>query len=242
MATHDCCFSNPPTLNPESGEGVVVNDLGGLKAYIAGDAANSKLAVVLVSDVFGYEAPNLRKIADKLAATGFFVVVPDFLYGDPYDPKDKTRPMSVWIKEHSPDKGHEDAKKVIQELKARGACAVGAAGICSGAKKITELSKSGDIQSAVLLHPSYVTVDDVKDVKSPICVLAAEHDPISPVELIKQFEEILKGKPEIPSFFKVFEGVAHGWTCRYRDDDEYVVKKAHEAHDDMLTWFVNTVK
>ena len=42
----------------------------------------------------------LRKLADKVAAAGFFVVVPDFIHGDPYAPEDTSRPIHVWIKDH----------------------------------------------------------------------------------------------------------------------------------------------
>lgn len=41
-----------------------------------------------------------RKLADKIAAAGFYVVVPDFLYGDPYDPSNSERALPVWIKDH----------------------------------------------------------------------------------------------------------------------------------------------
>lgn len=41
-----------------------------------------------------------RKLADKIAAAGFFVVVPDFLYKDPYVPEDANRQLPVWIKDH----------------------------------------------------------------------------------------------------------------------------------------------
>jgi hypothetical protein len=49
--TPQCC-ENPPTLNPAGGEGKVVDNFGGLTAYVAG-AADSKAAVILISDVFG---------------------------------------------------------------------------------------------------------------------------------------------------------------------------------------------
>ncbi|KAJ6838827.1 endo-1,3,1,4-beta-D-glucanase-like [Iris pallida] len=240
MASPQCC-DNPPTLTPTAGGGTVVDDIGGLKAYTAG-SAESKLAVILISDVYGFEAPKLRKIADKVAASGFFVIVPDFLYGDPYVPDNAERPVPVWIQSHSPAKGCEDAKSVITTLKNKGISAVGAAGYCWGAKVVVELAKSGDIQSAVMLHPSFVTVDDIKDVKTPIAILGAEHDHLSPPELVKQFEEVLAAKSEVKSFVKIFPGVPHGWSVRYKDDDEFALKSAEEAFQDMLDWFSKYLK
>ncbi|KAK9287691.1 hypothetical protein L1049_016129 [Liquidambar formosana] len=52
------CFENPPSLSSECGDGCV-QELGGLKTYITGPH-DSKLAILLISDVFGYDAPNLR--------------------------------------------------------------------------------------------------------------------------------------------------------------------------------------
>lgn len=43
-----------------------------------------------------------RKLADKIATAGFFVVVPDYFYGDPYKPDDAKRPIPVWVKDHDP--------------------------------------------------------------------------------------------------------------------------------------------
>lgn len=34
--------------------------------------------------------------------SGYFVVVPDFLHGDPYTPENAERPRPVWIKSHAP--------------------------------------------------------------------------------------------------------------------------------------------
>lgn len=238
MASSQCC-ANPPILNPASGQGSVVDDLGGLPAYTAG-SPHEGVAVILVSDVYGFDAPNLRKIADKVAAAGYFTVVPDFLYGDPFVPNNPEKPIQVWIKAHSPDKGAEDAKKVITTLKSKGVSAIAAAGFCWGGKVVTELAKVGEIQAGVLLHPSLVTVDDIKEVKSHLAILGAEIDHLCPPALAKQFEEVLSSKSELDSFVKIFPGVTHGWSVRYQD--EFTAKKAEEAHQDLLAWVTKHLK
>ncbi|XAR54616.1 Lysozyme [Bertholletia excelsa] len=238
MSGPQCC-ENAPILSPGFGEGRV-EELGGLNCYTSG-SYDSKLAVLLASDVHGFQAPKLRKIADKVSASGFFVVVPDFFYGDPYNAQNAERPVPVWIKDHGPDKGFEDAKRVIEAIKSKGVTSIGAAGFCWGAKVVVELAKYAYVQAAVMLHPSFVTLDDVRAVKVPISILGAEVDRLSPPELVKQFEEALNAKPEVDSFVKIFPGVSHGWTVRYNDDDEVAVKSAQEAHKDMRDWFLKYV-
>ncbi|XP_059632574.1 endo-1,3;1,4-beta-D-glucanase-like isoform X2 [Cornus florida] len=190
----------------------------------------------------GYEAPKLRKLADKVGAAGFYVVVPDFLYGDPYVPDNAERPIPVWIKDHGPDKGFEDAKQVISALKSKGVSKIGAAGFCWGAKVVVELAKCAYIQAAVMLHPSFVTSDDIQRVKVPISILGAEIDKLSPPELLKKFDGALNAMSEVDHFVKIFPGVAHGWTVRCKDEDEAAVKSAEEAHRDMLNWFDKYLK
>lgn len=240
MASSQCC-DNPPALNPACGEGKVVDSFGGLKAYVAGPE-DSKAAVVLVADVFGFEAPIMRKIADKVASSGYFVVVPDLFHGDPYAPENVMKPFPVWIKSHTPEKGFEETKQVIAALKEKGVSAVGAAGYCWGAKVVVELAKAHEIQAAVLLHPSFVTVDDIKEVKCAISILGAEIDKMSPPELIKQFEQVLSLNSGVGHFVKIFPGVAHGWSVRYNHDDAAAVKSAEEAFADMLDWFNKNLK
>ncbi|XP_072976100.1 endo-1,3;1,4-beta-D-glucanase-like [Typha angustifolia] len=238
MAGAQCC-DNPPVLDSSSGHGCVVENLAGLKAYTAG-SPDAKRAVLLISDVFGFEAPNLRKLADKVASAGFFVVVPDFFYGDPFAPE-KQIPVMTWLQSHGTDKGFENAKKVIEDLNSKGISAIGAAGFCWGAKVAAELAKTDYVRAAVMLHPSLVTVDDIKEIKCHLSILGAEIDHISPPEVVKQFEEILSAKSEVDSFVKIFPKVAHGWTVRYDVNDEGAVKIAEEAHQDMLAWFIKYV-
>ncbi|OMO55079.1 Dienelactone hydrolase [Corchorus capsularis] len=233
------CCSNPPTLDPGSGVGHV-EELAGFNTYVSG-SLDSKLAVLFVSDVFGYEAPNLRKLADKAAAAGFYAVVPDFLYGDPYDEK-SGRPLDDWTKDHEPDKAFDEAKPVIEALKSKGVSAIGAAGFCWGAKAVADLAKETNyIQAAVMCHPNFVTVDDIEAVKVPIAILGGEIDPITPPELVKQFDEILSAN-QVDHFVKIFPNCGHGWTLRYDDDDPTAVACADEAHKDLLEWFAKYVK
>ncbi|KAL0391051.1 UNVERIFIED_CONTAM: 1,4-beta-D-glucanase [Sesamum calycinum] len=262
MSGPQCC-ENPPTLSPSSGVGSVV-EVAGLKTYVSG-SSDSKLAILLASDVFGYEAPNLRKLADKVAAAGFYVVVPDFFCGDPYDPDNASKPLQSGnhcmnlelVSSVNPfsmlyllgiltdfqivAKACEDAKPIIEALKSKGISAIGAAGFCYGAKVVVQLAKSGLIQAGVLLHPSFVTEDDIKEVKEPLAILGAEIDNFTPPDLVRKFGEILS-KSEVASFVKIFPGVVHGWTMRYKFDDEKAVKSAEEAHEDMLNWFIKYVK
>ncbi|KAK7846293.1 endo-1 [Quercus suber] len=199
MAGHQCC-SNPPTLDPSAGAGHVER-LCGLSTYVTG-SPNAKHAIILISDVFGYEAPKLR----------------------------------------SRDKGFEEAKPIIETLKSKGASSVGAAGFCWGGKVVVELSKVELIQAAVILHPTWVTVDDIKGVKVPIAILAAEIDDFLPPELLKQYDEALTSQSKVDFYVKMFPKVIHGWTTRYEDEDEVAVKSAEEAHQNLLDWFAKYIK
>jgi len=239
-SSHSQCLENPPSLSSTSGLGSV-QEIGGLKAYVTGPQ-DSKLAILLISDVFGYEAPNLRKLADKVAANGFLVVVPDFFYGDPLDLGNPNVDWQSWLKIHGVDKGCEDAKLVISDLRSKGVTSIGAAGFCWGGVVVVKLAKFDDIQAGVVLHPGPITEDDINEVKRPIAILGAEIDNSSPPEKVKHFGEILSTKPGVDSFVKIFPGVSHGWSVRYSDDDESAVKSAEESHEDMLNWFTKYVK
>ncbi|KAI4317732.1 hypothetical protein L6164_025579 [Bauhinia variegata] len=231
MSGPQCC-SNPPTLNPNSGAGHV-EKFGGLDAYVTGPS-DSKLAILLISDIFGFEAPKLSNGC---------VLVPFLLQRDPFSFEDANRPLPVWLKDHAPDKSVEDAKQVVEALKSKGVSAIGAAGFCWGAKAIVRLAEFELIQAAVLLHPFYITPDDVKDVNVPISILGAEIDEFCPPELIQQFGQVLTAaKPGLDCHVKIFPKVSHGWSVRYEDEDAEAVKAAEEAHQNLLEWFAKHVK
>ncbi|RDX63660.1 hypothetical protein CR513_57883, partial [Mucuna pruriens] len=179
------CFSTPTVMNSTCGAGNVTN-IAGLNSYVTGSPL-SALVILFMSD-----------LADKVAAKGGYrVVCPDVFNGDPFDRNNTTRPVAVWLKDHAPEKGFETVKPVIEALKKEGATAIGAAGFCWGARTVTDLGKAKSIQVSVLLHPTYVKVDDVRGVKVPIALLVGQNDSVTPPKLMEQFKQVLDAKPEM---------------------------------------------
>ncbi|CAJ2634511.1 unnamed protein product [Trifolium pratense] len=135
----------------------------------------------------------------------------------------------------------EDTKPVIEALKHKGVLSIGAASFCWGAKVVVELAKSRLIQAAVLLHPSFITLDDIKGISIPIAVLVAEIDKYCPPELLKQFEQILTAELGDECYVKLFPEVLHGWTIRYNIEDAMAAKAADKSHRILLEWFAKHV-
>lgn len=47
---------------------------------------------------------------------------------------------------------------------------------------------------------------------------------------------------QIAHFVKIFPGVSHGWTVRYKSEDTAAVKSTEEALADMVDWFNKNLK
>ena len=56
--------------------------IAGIPCYSVGDTGGACDVAVISTDVFGWQFPNIRTIADEVAAAGFHVVIPDLFEGD----------------------------------------------------------------------------------------------------------------------------------------------------------------
>ncbi|GKC03308.1 putative reverse transcriptase domain-containing protein [Tanacetum coccineum] len=124
-----------------------------------------------------------RLIADKVAAIGFYVVVPDFFYGDPYVPE---IPLSSWFHNHLPAKGAEDARKAVADLISKGASVVRVAGMT-----VFKLSSFVEIEAAVILHPVAMPK---KCIRSSDMFVLKENDPV--VQGRRRCTQVAKIRPD----------------------------------------------
>ncbi|XP_051130086.1 endo-1,3;1,4-beta-D-glucanase-like isoform X2 [Andrographis paniculata] len=215
--------------------------IGGLESYVrkSGFRPNSRV-VILISDVFGFERPHLRMIADKVAAAGFYPVVPDFFDGDAYT---SDQNMTKWYKNHKTDGKYKDVKTIIDSLERKGVTKFGVAGFCWGGKVAIEvLNKDSRVDTGVLLHPSFVNHTDIEKVNSPIAILGGGKDNLTTPATIKEFDKILETKPNVDSYVKIFPKAEHGWTLGYNETDKRAVRRAEKAHKIMLKWFAKHLK
>ncbi|XP_065855368.1 endo-1,3;1,4-beta-D-glucanase-like isoform X2 [Euphorbia lathyris] len=70
---------------------------------------------------------SLRQLADRVAAAGYLVVVPDFMYNDPVNLSNPEFDVDIWLQNHD-TVSCEDCKLVTGALKSNGISAIGDVG------------------------------------------------------------------------------------------------------------------
>ncbi len=50
----------------------------------SGSGGSSRTGVIILNDIFGWNLPNNREVADFLASQGFITLLPDLFHGDPF--------------------------------------------------------------------------------------------------------------------------------------------------------------
>lgn len=233
--------SNPPgqcctEANFHEGKPIgTFKDLFGLDTYIVGEESSNKVVVIL-TDVNGNHFNNVLLIADTIAKNGYKVLIPDILKGNPVKPGDD---LQAWFKNHTLEitepivNGFLD--KVKGELKPNFLAAIG---YCFGAKYvIRNLTQSGPLDAGAIAHPSLVTIEEVKAIKKPLIISAAEVDHIFTPELRKVTEDELAKLDGVRYEFTLFSGTSHGFAVK-GDISNPLVKYAKEkALNDQLYFF-----
>eukprot|EP01099_Mayorella_cantabrigiensis_P005619 TRINITY_DN4564_c0_g1_i1.p1 TRINITY_DN4564_c0_g1~~TRINITY_DN4564_c0_g1_i1.p1 ORF type:complete len:255 (-),score=42.58 TRINITY_DN4564_c0_g1_i1:204-968(-) len=246
-----CCYKGVKHEGEATGEFVTIGDF---EAYVSWpEDKSTENAILLITDVIGHRFINAQLIADQFAANGYFVLTPDLFDKDPIT---LNRPdgfdIMKWLngeyhpqkKAHLPPTVDPIIDASIVELRTKyNAKKIGAVGYCFGGKYVIRhlRPEAGKIDVGYTAHPSFVEADELKDIKGPLAISAAETDHIFPTEKRHESEAILKDTG-LPYQINLYSGVEHGFAVR-ADLSNPVTKYAKEsAFIQALQWFEEHLK
>ncbi|MCJ1251284.1 hypothetical protein MMC30_008515 [Trapelia coarctata] len=233
MASHppaQCCTVGVKHEGEPTGTFEVIEDI---ETYIALPPSTTPTphphtALLLLTDVIGHRFPNAQLIADQLAQNGYPTYIPDLFFGDAIP---LNRPanydLQAWLKglptatnPQGEGKGHavERTEPVVRALvrhlrEELGVKNLGVLGYCFGAKYAIRALGDGGADAAFVAHPSWVAAEEVRAIKGPLSIAAAETDRIFPAEKRHETEGIL-GEVGRPWQVCLYSGVEHGFAVR----------------------------
>ncbi|WPH00443.1 Hypothetical protein R9X50_00327200 [Acrodontium crateriforme] len=252
MASHPparCCTIGVKHEGTAKGEEIKI---AGIPAYVSKpESGQTDNAILVLPDVIGHQFINAQLIADQFAANGYYVVMPDLFQGDPVL---LNRPegfnLMDWLnkggpegKGHGPDQVDPIVEAVIKEMKSSlGVKKIGSVGYCFGARYVARFSAEGKgIDVGAMAHPSFVQPEELKAMKAPLSIAAAETDEIFPAEKRHESETILKNM-DIPYQITIYSDVVHGFAVRgdpSKPREKFAKEAAFLQH---VQWFDEYVK
>ncbi|CAK7202237.1 hypothetical protein SEUCBS139899_004959 [Sporothrix eucalyptigena] len=206
--------------------------------YVAGN--NTKAAVLIIHDVYGWQNPNVQLMADHYASeSGATVFVPDFFDGDRLkreeypeltDQQFFATHLMPFISRHTREIREKDIFKVARALRRDlGFEKVVAIGFCYGGWAVMRLAAKPENQPAddkdakpiegplvhaiSTAHPSLLIKQDIEQVAVPMQILAPEIDAMYTPEL-KQYTFDVVPKNGVALDYLHFPGIAHGGLMR----------------------------
>ncbi|KAI9646844.1 hypothetical protein NHQ30_004844 [Ciborinia camelliae] len=240
-----CCTIGVKHEGQPTGSSIKIADT--IDAYVAEPTGkvHEDTAILYLPDVIGIWQ-NSQLMADQFAANGYYTVIPDILNGDPVSLNNRPKDFDImdWLTKGSDGNNPHTCtyidpivEKSIEYLRSKGYKKIGAVGYCFGAKSVFRfLAEGKGFDAGYVAHPSFTEEDEVRAIKGPISIAAAETDEIFPAEKRHKTEEILK---EIKATYQMnlFSGVAHGFSVRC-DVSKPVEKFAKEqAFLQAIAWF-----
>ncbi|KAG0285103.1 hypothetical protein BGZ97_007930 [Linnemannia gamsii] len=221
MSLVSACCNTPAVDNAHwhnKGEHVTLStEIAGKprKTYLTGPK-DSKRGIVAIYDIFSYH-PTTYQFFDRLAEShgGFQLSAPEFFPEGGINPEylgDSTKVMG-WIGQHGDyHKNHilEVTLAAVEDLRKAGCTSFSLVGQCWGvlmaAKVVSE--EGTPFVSAGGPHPSFISLETTKDVKTPMILLASKDE----ADMIPVIERLnIKGFP-VESFHQRFDNMHHGWT------------------------------
>lgn len=223
-----CCLSGFQWSGTPTG---TVGKLASNDAYITSDSP--RVAIMVIHDLFGWEFPNIRRLADHIAReAGATVYVPDFFGGEhlPWAPIAAGKfealgaSLHAFVRKNGRDVREPELFECAKTLR-RGFAKVGAAGFCYGGWACLRLASAQHqpplVDCISVGHPSLMTIEDIDGVGGavPVQMLAPEIDQAYPAEMKLHTFTALQ-KLNVPFEYRHFSGVEHACFIRGSDGEE----------------------
>ncbi|KIW40993.1 uncharacterized protein PV06_06591 [Exophiala oligosperma] len=241
-----CCYQGVKHEGTATGE---FSTLGDFEIYTKyPENKSTEKGILIITDVIGHRFINANLIADQFAANGYFVMMPDLFHKDPI-PLDRPGDFDImkWMQgeysesktPHTPPTVDPIVDSCLVEMRTKYNCKkIGAVGYCFGGKYVVRHLRpdAGKIDVGYTAHPSFVQADELRDLKGPLAISAAETDHIFPTEKRHETETILKDLG-FPYQINLYSGVEHGFAVR-GDPKNRVAQYAKEnAFLQAVQWF-----
>ncbi|KAG9206398.1 hypothetical protein G6514_003229 [Epicoccum nigrum] len=247
MASHPaqkCCAIGVKHEGTPQGEIKTIS--GDIRAYVtAPENGSTQNAVLIMTDVLGFEFPNVQLIADQFAANGYYTIIPDVFRGNeiPFPmPSDFDFPS--WKANKMPRENDVDPifKETIKYLRGElGVRRLGGVGYCFGGKYVCRWLKPGGLDAGFTAHPSFVEVEELKGIQGPFSIAAAETDAIFPAEKRRETEDLLRDMT-VPYQITLYSGVQHGFGVKGDLADQRGRFAKEMAFLQAVFWFDEYVK
>ncbi|KAL2075695.1 hypothetical protein VTL71DRAFT_638 [Oculimacula yallundae] len=224
MSVSSCCLKGFGWDGTPTGS---IGKLANNDTYITG--SNPDVAILLIHDLFSWNFPNIRLLADHYAReANATVYLPDFFGGEslPSGPIASNSWHLIDVPSFIAKNTREirepeifDCARALREKYKK----IGAVGFCYGGWAVFRLGAKEHqpplVDCISAGHPTFLTKKDIDEVAVPVQLLAPEIDAVFTAELkLHSFETIMK--LGVPFDYQHFPGVEHA--CFVRGDLDHV--------------------
>ncbi|XP_075044356.1 carboxymethylenebutenolidase homolog isoform X2 [Mixophyes fleayi] len=211
-----------------------------IQAYVSRPETSTDKAIIVVQDIYGWELPNTRYIADLLASQGYTAVVADFFVGkEPWKPTNDRATLFSWLETRPANNTYKEVDVLLKYLKEQcNAKNIGVIGFCWGGIVTHYLMlKYPELKAGVAFYGIVREECDKYGLLNPTLFIFGDNDPIIPLEQVSLLDEKLKEHSKADYKVKVFPKQTHGFAHRKKEDinpedKPYIL----EARRDMLEW------
>ncbi|XP_062985807.1 carboxymethylenebutenolidase homolog [Elgaria multicarinata webbii] len=211
-----------------------------INAYICQPPYNTNKAVIVVHDIYGWQFPDTRYVADIIASNGYITICPDFFLGkEPWKPTDKWKDFRDWLNHRDPMKVDRTADIFVTYLKEQfNARKIGIVGFSWGGMAVHHLMLTNpELKAGVSFYGIIRDSNRRYDLLNPTFFIFGGNDHTISLDQVALLEEKLREYCKVPYKVKVYPKQVHGF-AQYKPEDMKPEDAPYieEARMDMIDW------